>query len=238
GRTSEGETVEARLNQGLAVRLPERPGFTWAIEPTTAKRMGLREANYEPPGDGPARREFFFTPRNPGAFEIDFFLAQAFNPAPVSETFQPRGVGKPRRGHDDPSDGPRRARGKPPGDCTRAEPQPASEAAPRQCRWWACFAFIGMALDLWNRWAAKKRTSTSPGGRRSARWTAIWSGWSSSPGAVEPRAGCSRFSSAAAKARWAPISSAEKTRMSSRGSPLCAGRTAFRPPSWPKRATW
>ena len=88
GPTDVGETVEAKLNQGLAVRLPERPGFTWAIEPTTAKRMGLREANYEPPNDGPARREFFFTPRNPGAFEIDFFLAKAFNPAQVSKTFK------------------------------------------------------------------------------------------------------------------------------------------------------
>jgi len=95
GPTSEGETVEAKLNQGLAVRLPERPGFTWAIEPTTAKRMGLREANYEPPGDGPARREFFFTPRNPGAFEIDFFLAKAFNPAQVSKTFKLGVVVKP-----------------------------------------------------------------------------------------------------------------------------------------------
>jgi len=88
GPTDVGETVEAKLNQGLAVRLPERPGFTWAIEPTTAKRMGLREANYEPANDGPARREFFFTPRNPGAFEIDFFLAKAFNPAQVSKTFK------------------------------------------------------------------------------------------------------------------------------------------------------
>jgi hypothetical protein len=95
GPTGEGETVEAKLNQGLAVRLPERPGYTWAIEPTTAKRMGLREANYEPPGDGPARREFFFTPRNPGSFEIDFFLAKAFNPAQVSKTFKLGVVVKP-----------------------------------------------------------------------------------------------------------------------------------------------
>jgi hypothetical protein len=89
------ETVEAKLNNGLAVRLPERPGFTWAIEPTTAKRMGLREANYEPPVNGPATREFFFTPRNPGTFEIDFFLAKAFNPAQVSKTFKLGVVVKP-----------------------------------------------------------------------------------------------------------------------------------------------
>jgi hypothetical protein len=50
--------------------------------------MGLREANYEPPDGGPASREFFFTPRNPGAFEIDFFLAKAFNPSQVSKTFK------------------------------------------------------------------------------------------------------------------------------------------------------
>ena len=95
GPTDAGETVEAKLNQGLAVRLPERPGFTWAIEPTTAKRMGLREANYEPANNGPARREFFFTPRNPGAFEIDFFLAKAFNPAQVTKTFKLGVVVKP-----------------------------------------------------------------------------------------------------------------------------------------------
>jgi hypothetical protein len=95
GPTDVSETVEAKLNQGLAVRLPERAGFTWAIEPTTAKRMGLREANYEPPTDGPAQREFFFTPRNPGAFEIDFFLAKAFNPAQVSKTFKLGVVVKP-----------------------------------------------------------------------------------------------------------------------------------------------
>ena len=88
GPTDVTETVEAKLNHGLAVRLPERAGFTWAIEPTTAKRMGLREANYEPPDGGPASREFFFTPRNPGAFEIDFFLAKAFNPSQVSKTFK------------------------------------------------------------------------------------------------------------------------------------------------------
>jgi hypothetical protein len=90
-----GETVEAKLNHGLAVRLPERAGFTWAIEPTTAKRMGLREANYEPPGSGPATREFFFTPRNPGTFEIDFFLAKAFNPSQVSKTYKLGVVVKP-----------------------------------------------------------------------------------------------------------------------------------------------
>ena len=95
GPTELGETVEAKLNQGLAVRLPERPGFTWAIEPTTAKRLGLREANYEPAINGPARREFFFTPRNPGAFEIDFFLAKAFNPSQVSKTFKLGVVVKP-----------------------------------------------------------------------------------------------------------------------------------------------
>jgi hypothetical protein len=78
--------VELRLNQGLSVRLPEKAGYTWAIEPTTAKRCGLREANFEPASQGAGMREFFFTPRNPGTFEIDFFLAKVFSPAQVAKT--------------------------------------------------------------------------------------------------------------------------------------------------------
>ncbi|ATB48494.1 protease inhibitor I42 family protein [Corallococcus macrosporus] len=88
----EGEvptSVDVRLNHGLTVRLPEQPGFTWAIEPTVAKRVGLREANFEPaPEDGPGTREFFFTPRNPGTFEVEFFLAKALSPGLVDRTFK------------------------------------------------------------------------------------------------------------------------------------------------------
>lgn len=86
---SEQASAEARLNHGLTVRLEEKPGFTWAIEPTTAKRVGLREANFESGGaNAPASREFFFTPRNPGTFEVEFFLARAFNPGQVDRTFK------------------------------------------------------------------------------------------------------------------------------------------------------
>jgi len=86
---SDQASAEARLNQGLTVRLMEKPGFTWAIEPTTAKRVGLREANFEMGGaNAPAAREFFFTPRNPGTFEVEFFLAKAFNPGQVDRTFK------------------------------------------------------------------------------------------------------------------------------------------------------
>ncbi|MFN0061649.1 MAG: protease inhibitor I42 family protein [Myxococcaceae bacterium] len=81
-------TVEVKANHGLTVRLPEKAGFHWAIEPTTAKRVGLREANFEPTSSGAAIREFFFTPRNPGSFAVEFFLAKAFNPAQVSKTHQ------------------------------------------------------------------------------------------------------------------------------------------------------
>ena len=88
----EGEvptSVDVRLNHGLTVRLPEHPGFTWAIEPTVAKRVGLREANFEPaPEDGPGTREFFFTPRNPGSFEMEFFLAKALSPGLVDRSFK------------------------------------------------------------------------------------------------------------------------------------------------------
>lgn len=87
GASAEG-VIETRINQGLTVRLPERAGYIWAIEPTMAKRVGLREANYQPSEAGPGSREFFFTPRNTGVFEIDFFLAKAFSPSQVSKTFK------------------------------------------------------------------------------------------------------------------------------------------------------
>lgn len=83
---TEKPVVDAKLNHGLTVRLPERAGYTWAVEPTTAKRVGLREANYEPSSSGPGTREFFFTPRNPGTFDVEFFLAKALAPAQVSKT--------------------------------------------------------------------------------------------------------------------------------------------------------
>ena len=80
-------TAEVVVNQGLSVRLTERAGHTWAIEPTVAKRVGLREANFEPAsGGGAATREFFFTPRTPGVFDMEFFLAKAFMPSQVHKT--------------------------------------------------------------------------------------------------------------------------------------------------------
>jgi hypothetical protein len=79
---------EVELNQGLTVRLPERQGHTWAIEPMMAKRISLREANFEVSSGGTHTREFFFTPRNPGTFEVEFFLAKAFTPAQVTKTFK------------------------------------------------------------------------------------------------------------------------------------------------------
>jgi hypothetical protein len=88
----EGEvptSVDVKLNHGLTVRLQEQPGYTWAIEPTLAKRVGLREARYEPGSEeAPATREFFFTPRNPGASEVEFFLAKALSPGVVERSFK------------------------------------------------------------------------------------------------------------------------------------------------------
>jgi len=79
---------EVKLNHAFSVRLQEQPGSTWAIEPTMAKRVGLREANFEPGSDGSATREFFFSPRNPGSMEIEFFLAKALNPGQVERSFK------------------------------------------------------------------------------------------------------------------------------------------------------
>ncbi|ADO72442.1 protease inhibitor I42 family protein [Stigmatella aurantiaca] len=88
----EGEvptSVDVKLNHGLTVRLQEQPGYTWAIEPTLAKRVGLREARYEPGSDETgATREFFFTPRNPGVSEVEFFLAKALTPGVVERSFK------------------------------------------------------------------------------------------------------------------------------------------------------
>ncbi len=87
----EGEqstSIDVRLNHAFTVRLQEQPGFSWAIEPTAAKRLGLREANFEVSAEGPASREFFFTPRNPGVSEVEFFLAKAFNPGQVERSFK------------------------------------------------------------------------------------------------------------------------------------------------------
>jgi len=86
GVPSEGAPLDIRIGQGLAVRIPERAGYTWAVEPTVAKRVGLREANFIAAASGPGTREFFFTPRNPGQYDVDFFLAKVFAPAQVTKT--------------------------------------------------------------------------------------------------------------------------------------------------------
>ena len=80
--------AELVVNQGLSVRLPERVGYTWAVEPTVAKRVSLRETNFEHKSSGPSSREFFFTPRVPGLHEIEFFLAKAFNPLQVQKSWR------------------------------------------------------------------------------------------------------------------------------------------------------
>lgn len=84
----EGEAVTVKVNHGLSVRLPERVGFTWAIEPMTAKRISLREANFEPKSASAGVREFFFTPRIPGTHEVEFFLAKVFNPLQVQKSLK------------------------------------------------------------------------------------------------------------------------------------------------------
>lgn len=86
GLAGDKTSVAVRVSQGLTVRLPERAGHTWAIEPTMAKRIGLREANFELTSSGSPTREFFFTPRNPGEFAVEFFLAKAFAPMHVSKS--------------------------------------------------------------------------------------------------------------------------------------------------------
>lgn len=86
--TGAPKEVEVKLNHGLSVRLSEKQGHVWAIEPQTAKRVSLREVNVEHPSSGSPVREFFFTPRNPGTHEIEFFLGKVHNPMQVARTFK------------------------------------------------------------------------------------------------------------------------------------------------------
>lgn len=85
GASSNPKTATVKVNHGLVVRLPEKQGHVWSIEPGAAKRLSLREVNLEP--QGPVR-EFFFTPRNPGVLDLDFFLAKTHNPMQVSKQFR------------------------------------------------------------------------------------------------------------------------------------------------------
>jgi hypothetical protein len=80
------KTYDVKLNHGLSVKLTEKQGFHWAIEPQTAKRVSLRECNLV--SFNPTVREFFFTPRNPGLQEVDFFLGKTFNPMQVHKQFR------------------------------------------------------------------------------------------------------------------------------------------------------
>ncbi|MDX2014521.1 MAG: protease inhibitor I42 family protein [Myxococcaceae bacterium] len=85
GASSAPKNASLKVNNGLVVKLPERQGYVWSIEPAMAKRLSLREVNLDP--NGPVR-EFFFTPRNPGVLDVDFFLAKTHNPMQVSKQFR------------------------------------------------------------------------------------------------------------------------------------------------------
>ncbi len=87
GVSNQPKNIDVKLNHGLLVKLPEKQGYVWAIEPQTAKRVSLREVGVSHEGGNPVR-EFFFTPRNPGPQEIDFFLAKVHNPMQTSKTFK------------------------------------------------------------------------------------------------------------------------------------------------------
>ncbi|MDP3157888.1 MAG: protease inhibitor I42 family protein [Archangium sp.] len=86
--TGQAREANVKLNHGLTVKLPEKQGHVWAIEPQTAKRVSLREVNVNHPNSGSPVREFFFTPRNPGMQEIEFFLGKVHNPMQVARTFK------------------------------------------------------------------------------------------------------------------------------------------------------
>ena len=70
------------------MHLAEKKDHLWAIEPQTAKRVSLREVSLQHGASGTPVREFFFTPRNPGLHEIDFFLGKVHNPMQVARTYK------------------------------------------------------------------------------------------------------------------------------------------------------
>lgn len=85
--SSSPKDLEVKVNHGLVVKLAEKQGHVWAVEPQIAKRVSLREVTLHT--GGPATiREFFFTPRNPGVHEVEFFLGKLHNPMQVSRTFK------------------------------------------------------------------------------------------------------------------------------------------------------
>ena len=74
--------VEVKLNHGLTVRLPEQPGLHLGHRAHAGQARGSARGQLRAGQPAaPATREFFFTPRNPGSFEVEFFLAKAFTPA-------------------------------------------------------------------------------------------------------------------------------------------------------------
>ncbi len=87
GSTGSPKDLTVKVNHGLVVKLVEKQGHTWAIEPQTAKRVSLREVNLHTSTTG-STREFFFTPRNPGVHEVDFYLGKVHNPMQVARTFK------------------------------------------------------------------------------------------------------------------------------------------------------
>jgi len=78
--------AEVRIGEALSVRFDEEPEHTWAIEPMVAKRVALREVAFEPVPNSAGVREFFFTPRNVGTFEIEFYLGKLLSPVQVSKS--------------------------------------------------------------------------------------------------------------------------------------------------------
>lgn len=79
--------LDVKVNHGLVVKLAEKQGHVWAVEPQIAKRVSLREVSLHT-GGATAVREFFFTPRNPGVHEVEFFLGKLHNPMQVTRTFK------------------------------------------------------------------------------------------------------------------------------------------------------
>lgn len=65
-------SAEIRVDERLAVRLPENPstGYTWAVDETDSRLLALDSTNYVPPESGSigarGQRSFIFTARQPG----------------------------------------------------------------------------------------------------------------------------------------------------------------------------
>jgi len=87
---TEASSVVLEGRQALLVCLEEVPRYVWTVDIAVAKRLGLREVVSRPKSEQgiEVQKEFFFLPRMPGIFELDFFLSKIVSPQQFDRSFR------------------------------------------------------------------------------------------------------------------------------------------------------